>query len=277
MLGTAVIVFRETLEAALIVTIVLAATRGLARRGAWIGGGVALGVAGAIGVAAIADVITQGFAGMGQELFNAAVLTAAVVMLSWHHLWMTQHGRALAGELRALGDSVRSGGKTIVALFAAVALAVLREGSETVLFLAGLATAAPAREIVTGFLVGAAGGVATGFLLYRGLVRIPMRHFFRVTGWMIVALTAGLAAQAARFLEQADLLPPLRAPVWDSSALLSEGSIPGQLLHVLIGYTAQPSAMQLIVYAATLAFLIGAAWLINRPRYIAPRTQSRAA
>ena len=270
MLGTAVIVFRETLEAALIVTIVLAATRGIRGRGAWVAGGVAAGIAGAALIAGAAGAIAASFEGVGQELFNAGVLLAAVAMLGWHHLWMAEHGKALASQFRALSDSVRGGAATLGALTLAVGLAVLREGAETVLFVQGLAGKEPASGVVAGVAPAAAGGALVGTLLYFGLVRIPLRHFFRVTGWMIVALAAGLAAQAARFLEQADLLPPLVPQVWDTSGLLTETSLPGQLLHVLLGYTERPSGMQLVFYAATLSILIVAG---TRRRVASPPTR----
>jgi high-affinity iron transporter len=179
---------------------------------------------------------------------------------------MAEHGRALARELRTLSDSVRDGGATLGALAVAVALAVLREGAETVLFIQGLVTSESTHAVLLGVGLGAAGGAVIGTLLYFGLVRIPVRHFFRVTGWMIVVLAAGLAAQASRFLEQADLLPSLVPQLWDTSGLLTETSLVGQLLHILVGYTAQPSGMQLVFYVVTLAVLI----IGTRLRAIAP-------
>lgn len=256
MFATAVIVFRETLEAALIVSIVLAATRGIAGRRRWISGGIAVGVAGAVAIAAVSEFIAGALQGIGQELFNAAILIAAVAMLAWHHLWMSVHGRAVASRLRALSDSVRQGGATLAALSIAVMLAVLREGAETVLFIQGIATGEPLRSVVAGVGLGLTGGAALGMLLYLGLVHVPVRHFFRVTGWMIVALAAGLAAQAARFLEQANLLPPIVPELWDTSPILSDASLPGQLLHVLVGYTPTPSGLQFACYVATAAALI---------------------
>jgi high-affinity iron transporter len=258
MFATAVIVFRETLEAALIVSIVLAATRGVAGRRRWIGGGIVAGVAGALVIAALTEVIAGALQGIGQELFNASILIAAVAMLAWHHLWMAVHGRALASRLRRLSDSVREGGATLAALSIAVALAVLREGAETVLFIQGIATSEPLRNVLAGLALGLTGGAALGALLYLGLVHVPVKHFFKVTGWMIVALAAGLAAQAARFLEQASVLPPIVPELWDTSSILSEASLPGQLLHVLVGYTSTPSGLQFACYVATAVGLIAA-------------------
>ena len=109
MLASLVIVFREAIEAGLIVGIVLAATRGVSGRGRWIAGGVLVGLLGACVVAAFADELGALFAGSGQELFNAAILILAVGMLTWHNAWMSSHGRELAAEVRAVGEAVAGG------------------------------------------------------------------------------------------------------------------------------------------------------------------------
>jgi high-affinity iron transporter len=154
-------------------------------------------------------------------------------------------------------------------------LAVLREGAETVLFLQGIATSAPLRDVLAGLALGVTGGVALGSLLYLGLVHIPVRHFFRVTGWLIVALAAGLAAQAARFLEQANLLPPIVPELWDTSAILSAASLPGQLLHILVGYTPTPSGLQFACYVVTaIGLIVAARWRGGTKRSVAPRPAS---
>jgi high-affinity iron transporter len=133
-----------------------------------------------------------------------------------------------------------------------VAIAVLREGSEVVLFLYGqAASGAGALAIAGGIALGVVSGVAVGFLLYFGLLGIPMRYFFSATNWLMLLLAAGLASQAAGFLIQADVLPAFGSRVWDSSALLSNGSLMGKTLHTLIGYDAQPAGMQLLFYAIT--------------------------
>jgi high-affinity iron transporter len=258
MLATAIIVFREVLEAALIVGIVLAASRGIAYRGVWIAGGIAAGVVGATFVAAGAETIAAAAAGMGQEVFNAAVLLTAVTMLGWHNIWMTTHGREMAIAANRLGSEVREGARPLWALALVVGLAVLREGSEVVLFLYGIAaTAGGAGGMVVGGALGVLGGVAAGAALYYGLISIPLRHLFAVTSWMILLLAAGMAAQAAAFLAQADLLPSLGNQLWDTSFVLTEDGLVGKVLHTLIGYTAQPAGIQLVFYAATLIVIGG--------------------
>ena len=259
MLATAIIVFREVLEAALIIGIVMAASRGAPGRERWVASGIAAGFLGALGVAAAAGAISAAAEGIGQELFDATILFAAVVMLGWHNIWMSGHGRDLAAHAVQLGGAVRSGAQPLWALAFAVALAVLREGSETVLFLYGIALASSggAVAMALGGAVGLALGVAAGTAIYWGLVSIPMRLLFTVTSWLVLLLAAGLASQGAAFLMQADLLPPLGANLWDTSFLLSDQSIPGRILHTLIGYTAQPAGIQLVFYLATLSIIGG--------------------
>jgi high-affinity iron transporter len=256
MLGTGLLVFREVLEAALIVSIVFAATRGVRARGAWVSGGILVGVLGALLVAFFADVIAAAVSGVGQELFNASVLLAAVVMIAWHAIWMASHGKELATQMKSVGGAVQSGARPLSALLIVVAIAVLREGSEVVLFLYGqAASGAGAIAIAGGIALGVVGGVAVGFLLYFGLLGIPMRYFFSATNWLMLLLAAGLASQAAGFLIQADVLPALGNRIWDTSALLSDASLLGKTLHTLIGYDARPAGMQIVFYAITAAVI----------------------
>jgi high-affinity iron transporter len=253
-LAALIIVFREVFEAGLIVGIVLAVTSSVPNRNRWIGGGVLAGVLAACLVAAFAGALSQLFAGMGQELFNAAILGVAVMMLTWHNVWMAHHGREMAGELRAVGQAVADGTKSLLALAVVVGVAVLREGSEVALFLYGVAASdgGSALSLTLGGLIGLALGVGVCLLTYFGLMRIPPRALFATTTALITLLAAGMAAQAVTFLERANWLNSLDTVVWDSAWLLPETSIAGRTMHTLIGYTDQPTEMQLLVYAAVL-------------------------
>ena len=257
MFATAIIVFREVIEAALIVAVVLGASRGIASRGRWVSAGIGLGLAGAALVAVFADVITGAFSGNGQELLNAGILLAAVGMLAWHNIWMSSHGRSLANEVRSVGDDVQNGRRPLTALMVITFAAVMREGSEVVLFLWAIGTSGSGSEMLAGGLLGLVAGASVGVLMYRGLLKIPMRHFFTVTGWLVLLIAAGLASLAAGFLNQAGLLPALGSSLWDSSLLLDQSSIAGKMLHTLIGYTARPSGIQLLFYTVTLLTIFG--------------------
>lgn len=258
MFATAVIVFREVLEAAIVVGLVLAAAQGLPRRGLWVGSGIAAGLAGAVLVAAFAGAIAEAAAGMGQEIFNATVLFGAVGMLGWHNIWMARHGAALAKDINAVGRDVVAGVRPQYLLATVVGLAVLREGSEVVLFLYGIAIAQQDRAsaMFAGALFGLATGGGFGYLLYLGLLRFAARYLFTVTGWLIALLAAGMAAQGAGFLMQADLLPALGDPLWDTSNLLSQQSLVGNLLSVLVGYLDRPAGIQVLFYALTLTTIL---------------------
>jgi high-affinity iron transporter len=253
-LAALIIVFREVFEAGLIVGIVLAVTSSVPNRNRWIGGGVLAGVLAACLVAAFAGALSQLFAGMGQELFNAAILGVAVMMLTWHNVWMAHHGREMAGELRAVGQAVVDGTKSLLALAVVVGVAVLREGSEVALFLYGVAASdgGSALSLTLGGLIGLVLGAAACLLTYFGLMRIPPRALFATTTALITLLAAGMAAQAVAFLERANWLTSLDTVVWDSAWLLPETSIAGRTMHTLTGYTDQPTEMQLVVYAAVL-------------------------
>lgn len=256
MLAVALLVFREVLEASLIVTVVAAATRGVAWRGTFIGGGIALGVIGAIVVAIFAGVIDEAVGGSGQELFNASVLLAAVVMIGWHVIWMSSHGKEMVRHMQQVTASVKTGTSSVAMLLAVVALALLREGSEIVLFLYGMTASGAGRtDLLAGVPLGLAGGTAVGFALYFGLLRIPLHYFFNATNWMLVLLAAGLSSTAAGFLIQADWLPTWGNQLWNTSWLISNGSLFGQALHVLVGYEAHPAGMQLVFWLATATVL----------------------
>ena len=261
-----IIVFREAMEAGLIVGIVLAATAGVARRARWIAGGIAVGVVGASLVAAFAAALSNAFQGAGQELFTASILLFAVVMLSWHILWMSHHARAMARELREVGQQVRLGQRSLAALAVVVAVAVLREGSEVVLFLYGVAAASNTDPLAmaAGGVAGLALACATSWLLYRGLVIIPLHRLFSVTNGLIALLAAGMAGQAAAILHSIDLLPGWGEQLWNTSFILADDSFLGRSMHALVGYSARPSGIQLAAWLATLLTLVVASRAISR-------------
>ncbi len=283
--AVALLVFREVLEAALIISIICAATRDVPGRAARVLGGIGLGVAGALLVALGADFIANLASGAGPDIFNAAVLLFAVLMIGWHVIWMSSHGRELAQQMTSVGCAVKQGSRSLNLLLTVVALAVLREGSEVVLFLFGLsASGINAVQMTGGVALGIIGGAALGFALYIGLLRVPINYFFTVTNIMLVLLAAGLASTAAGYLVQSDLLPAMGSQIWDTTRLLSDDSAAGKMLGVLIGYKSAPAGIQLAFYLTIVALLTaGMRWQQKRvtprsrtasvPRDTAPRHQ----
>lgn len=257
MLATAVIMFREILEASLIIAIVLGASREIAGRGKWVVAGIGLGLLGASVVAVLANVASSTFSGNGQAILNAVILLSAVAMLTWHNVWMSSHGRELSAQVKGVGLEVQSGQRPLTALLVITMVAVMREGSEAVLFLWAIATSGEqSLDMLIGGLGGVVVGMLVGMLLYFGLLRIPARHFFSITSWLILLLASGLAAQAAGFLNQIGLLPALGNGVWNTSDILSQTSMVGQLLHILVGYIARPLGIQVVFYVGTLLTML---------------------
>lgn len=265
-----VILFREVLEAALIVAVVLGASRGLPGRGLWVMGGIVLGLMGAGVLASLVISASSLLSGRGQALFSAFILLLAVVMITWHNVWMAAHSQQMRLELKQVGADVQQGHRPMLALLIVTATALMREGTEAVLFLwALLADQASSHDTLLGGVLGVVLGVTAGFVLYQGLVKIPVRHFFTVTRWLLLFIAAGLSAQAAGFLSQAGVVPDFGHGIWNTSAWLDQASWLGQLLHILVGYMARPTGVQVLFYGLTLVSML---YLMMRQQHSHDRT-----
>ena len=252
MIASMIIVFREVLEMALVLGVLLAATQGAKRSRRWIGGGIMAGLLGAIIVAVFMGELESSMQGDGEFLFNAIVLALAALLIAWTVIWMAQHGRELTMRMKQVGQSVVQGELPGTALFVVSLAAVMREGSEAVCFLFGAAQVGSQDgwSMLWGGLMGLALGIVVGFVIYRGLIRIPVRYLFFVVGGLLTLLAAGMASQSASYLIMVDMIPPIIDTVWDTSSWLSMESIFGELLHILMGYDDKPSAMQLLVFVS---------------------------
>ncbi|MFS8039182.1 FTR1 family iron permease [Xanthobacter sp. AM11] len=265
MIAALLIVFREVLEAGIVIGVVLAASEGIRHRLAWIFLGVVGGIAGSAVLAFFADQIAGTFEGSGQDILNAAILSVAVVMLVWTVVWMASHGKQMVAEMKGVGLDVKEGRKPLAALAIVVGMAVLREGVEIVLFLYGITAtgAETAGDVALGGALGLAGGALVSLALYRGLVAIPVRHLFKVTSILIMLLAAGLAAQAVGILQDAGFIQSLSDPVWNTSWLLADDSAVGRVLRTLVGYRAEPTGLQVLAYLGTVALILALSAVVN--------------
>lgn len=266
MFATAIIVFREILEIALILTIVMAAIRDLPGRFRLVSAGLGIGVLGAALIAFFTDSISEAIDGVGQEVFNAAVMFIAVGLLSWTVIWMRRHGRELAHHLSQTGHDVTAGRKPPYTLVGVVAIATFREGAEIVLFLYGMIAAKQYTlpSILSGLGIGVAAGIIVGIMFYYGLLKTARKHIFTVTAWMLIVLTASIAMQGGMFLIAAGILPELTPELWDSSWLIAGDSIVGKVLHVLIGYSPRPTGMEALIYLGMLV-TVGTGYILCKP------------
>lgn len=265
-----IVVFREFLEIAIVLGVVIAATRGLANRKRFIWAGIIAGVLGSLMVAYFAEGISNAAEGMGQELFNAAILLTASAVIGWTVLWMRSHARQMTAHIKQVGAQIIEGTLPAYTITVVIGLAVLREGAEIVLFTYGMLASGQALfNVIVGGILGAVAGSIFGLALYLGIITIPVRYVFQVTSWMLIFLSAGMASLAAKYLVAGGAIDWLTNKMWDSSWLLSEDSIAGQILHALVGYSDQPMAIQLVFFAVTLGLLTSIMRLMDGRQQIA--------
>ena len=275
MLSTLIIVFREVLEAMLVVGIATAAAREVNISSRWIYGGMFAGLITALIVALFADLIADSMQGMGQELFNATVLLSAALLMSWTAIWMGKHGREISARIKQVCQADNDNASAPMILATVVALAVAREGSELVLFLHGVAASGEAGTLtmLSGAAIGLLSGLMVAVVLYRSLIKLPIRHVFSVITFLIVLLSAGMASQGVSYLVMIDELPALGQSIWNTSHIISERSIVGQLLHALMGYDDRPSGMQVLAFVG----LFSLTWSAIRWQKRAPQKLPRKA
>ena len=266
MFSIAIIVFREVLEIALILGVLLAATKGLPNRAPWVWLGLLLGIVGAGVVAFFADAISQAAEGMGQEMMNATILFIAAILIGWTVVWMNRNAGEMTQQFKKIGTDVIKGLKPKYTLTIVVAISVLREGSEIVMFLySSLVTGGKTNLLVIGSIGGTCMGIIAGFVIYYGLMKIPIKKVLTVTSWLLMLLVAGMVAQAFGYLSAAGKVPDLIPMVWDTSRIISEGSLLGRIMHILIGYTDRPSGIQLLVYLLTIGGLFVVIKTVDKP------------
>ena len=271
------IALREGIEASLIISILLAYLRQLGRQNlssmVWKGALLAVGVSLIVGTIIFA--LAGEFEGRAEEAFEGLITLVAVAVLTSMIFWMRRQGSRIRSELHERVDTALVAGGW--ALGALAFVVVLREGVETALFLFATARATAegaggAWGQVAGALLGLAAAFAVGFLIYRGGIRLNIRTFFKVTGALVLVVAAGLFAYSIHELQEAGLLPFATGTAFDVSGWLSDESGPGAILRALIGYQDNPSALEVVAWAAYLAV---AGWLYFRPAAPArgPRTE----
>ncbi|WP_308365607.1 MULTISPECIES: FTR1 family protein [unclassified Microbulbifer] len=248
LLTSVIIILREVLEAALLLSILLAMSHFLHLRLRWFYAALAAGVAGSVVYGVQLAAISDAFDGVGQELLNAALQIAIyLLLLVIASLLVVNYYTAnyYAGE--------RHRGILSAAMTAAVAMAVLREGSEIFIYLSAFRySPQPWSGVLAGSLLGAGIGFSVGALFYYLLVGLPRRRALLVTCVLLTLVAGGMVLQATQLLIQADWLPA-QVPLWDSSALVAEGSLAGQMMYALVGYEATPTSLQVILYTASVA------------------------
>jgi high-affinity iron transporter len=279
MAQTLLITWRETLEAALIVGILLTYLGRSGQRAGiryvWLGAGGA--VLAALGCGAVSGGALTLLGPETQELLQAGILFLAVGVLSWMVLWMGRHARALRGDLQRKADRALAAGR-LLGLAAIAFVAVFREGLETVLFLWGIVvqsgTGLEVAPLVAAGLAGAALAVGTAWLFFRGFAFLRLQTFFRVTGVLLLLVAAGLLASGVNKLIGLGYLPPIVPQVWNTAWLVRDGSPLGALLSALVGYRSRPSLLEVLTFGVYFPPML---WALRRAEGAAEAARSDAA
>ncbi|GAA1167519.1 FTR1 family protein [Pseudonocardia alaniniphila] len=257
LLGNALIGLREGLEAALVVSILIAFLVRTGRRSVlpkvWLG--VAIAVAISVGVTLALTLTQQALTFQAQEAFGGGLSIIAVGFVTWMIFWMRRAARSISAELRGRLESAIQMGSTAVVVMAA--LAVGREGLETaVFFFAAAQAAGETTEPLIGFLLGIAVSILLAYLIYRGAVTLNMGKFFTVTGVLLVFVAAGILAYGMHDLQEAAILPGLDTLAFDVSAAVPPDSWYGTLLKGIFNFSPQTTVLEAIVWVAYVAVVL---------------------
>ncbi|ATW53208.1 iron permease [Salmonella enterica subsp. diarizonae] len=267
MIAVILIVFREVLEAGLIISVILAACKGY-KISHLVIAGITSGVIFSGLLALFTNSIENALSGTGQEVFNSALLLTATLMLSWQIVWMSTKGKEMADASRNEVRNILSEGNKNYAIAVVVAIAVMREGSEVVLFMYSIiiSTGTSITAMFTGGIIGVIAGIVFTFLLYRGLILIPLKFIFLLSNIVLTFIAAGLASQGIGILSSIDIIPAIKDTVWDSSWLLSDNSWEGGLARAIFGYTSTPSGVQIITWILVAALILSISSFLKRKK-----------
>ncbi|GEL23542.1 iron transporter [Pseudonocardia sulfidoxydans NBRC 16205] len=267
MLGNALIGLREGLEAALVVSILVAFLVRTDRRSelpkVWLGVGIAVAVS--VGVTLALTLTQQALTFEAQEALGGTLSIVAVAFVTWMIFWMRRNARALSSELQGkLEDALKIGPVAVVVV---AALAVGREGLETAVFFFSAAEAAgETLQPLIGFLIGIAIAIALAYLIYRGAVKIDLGKFFTVTGLLLIFVAAGILAYGVHDLQEAGILPGLNTLAFDVSAAVPADSWYGTLLKGIFNFSPQTTVLESIVWVAYVAVVLTLFLLPGRRR-----------
>ncbi|MGB5933366.1 MAG: FTR1 family protein [Anaerolineae bacterium] len=266
MLAASLITFREGLEAALIVGIVLGYLKKIGRldRQGYLWGGVIAAAIASLGVALGLQAIGAQFTGRAEEIFEGVTMFLAVGVLTWMIFWMRYQGRYIKVALeRDVQVAVTAGQNW--ALFGLAFITVFREGVETALFLSAAGFVSAAANTLWGGLLGLGVALLVGYLIFATAVRLDVKRFFDATSVLLLLFAAGLLAPGVHEFQEAGLIPVMVEHVWDINHILNEKSTPGSILKALLGYNGNPSLLEVSSYVGYWVVVLGSVrWWMKR-------------
>ena len=264
MTAALIITLRETLEASLIVGIILAylkKTENLRHKKAvWLG--VGAGIALSVVLAFVFERYFGGFTGKAEELYEGVAMLMAGGLLTWMILWMIVQRRGLRKNIEGKVHAHVSNNHP-VGLFLLTFVGVAREGIETVIFLQAAAIQGGGVNSLWGGLLGIVLAIGVAYLLFKGVAKIPMKKFFTFTSVLLILFAAGLVAHGIHELQEAGVIPIVVEHLWDVNHLLNEKGTLGGLLKGVFGYNGNPSLIEVLSYCVYLLVISGLWWRLE--------------
>lgn len=266
MFKIAIVVFRECLEIAFLLGVIMAVTKPIQNSKIYIILGTMLGIVCAAIFALFTRSITNSFGGLGDEIFDASIILITAIIISWTVVWMQGYTKKVRKDLSKLSDKIATGATSKFMLVLVVAMAILREGAEIILFVYSISSAEniDGNNYLLGLSLGAIAGLTMGTIIYKGLIKYAGKYIFTISTILLTLIAAGLSAEAAGILTSSGIIEIYSDQLWDTSWLISNESITGKILNIITGYDSRPNGMQLAFYFATIAFTIGMMKLQSR-------------
>jgi len=249
MVAALVLSLREGLEAALIIGIVLGALKRLQRMdlspALWRGAGAA--AAASLLIALVMGTVGAEMEGHAEEIFEGAAMFLACGVLTWMIFWMRSQAGTIKQKLESSVSQAASGNGQR-GLFTLAFLSVGKEGFELALFLIATRFSSDGWQTLAGALAGLAAAAVLGWMLFATTRRLSLKAFFGVTNVLLIVFAAGLAAHGVHEFNEAGLIPAVIEPLWDTSRLLSDSSLVGEIFKALLGYDSNPSLTEVGAY-----------------------------
>lgn len=254
----AIVVFRESLEIAFLLGVILAITKPIKNSKIYVIFGTLFGFVLASTFAIFARYIINSFDDLGDEIFNASIILITSLMIIWTIVWMQGYTKKIKNNLGKLSEEIKAGRASKIMIILVVAMAIFREGSEIILFIYSIASTnqIEASDYIIGLSIGCFLGFLTGTALYLGLVKYARKYVFNISAILLTLIAAGLASDAAGILTSSGIIESLSDELWDSSWIINDQSITGKMLHIIIGYDSRPNLMQAMFYLGTIAITI---------------------
>ena len=263
MAAVLLITVRETLEAALIISVILGVLQKSGRENekkfVWIG--LIASILASIGLGVLLQALGIAFEGALEEAFEGIIMLIAAAVITWVILWFRQQANVVQSLENDVNASVH--GASGWAIFTIVFLSVFREGVELILILTATSYTVGVAGTLSGLVIGFLIALAIAYLLFNGLIRLNLKAFFQVTTILLVLFAAGLVAYGIHELNEVGWIPSIIYPVWDINHILDEKSGVGEILKIIFGYNGNPSLTEVIGY---LLYMVGIWFLFRRTK-----------